>query len=433
MDELTLPSPVSNKSPESQCLQALKALRLCCRAFAILTPPYLYRDLWLYMEEDSFARLKAVASHPKYRLMVRVLKIFPKLLSSNLLIKEDYEECVKAINFTGDGHEQWGFDANGNRNLSHEQLDDGFAQYTRLCENQQDTLSKAQDLLSDALSAFAGLRWVTPGFVDELLNDDTIMSNPKGKIPTMARTTHMAVACEGWQIEMHDWEDSFTVLAALASSECKIYGLNLVNDAGAFDAIFIDLPEDVYGAARKVLRHVRSLSMQISTREDTMEELHNVLENDCCANFLGLATNIEDLRISCGVQQNFYLHLEHVFGTTGWSNLRYFFVSAVWANLDQLHGFMERHRETLEDIQLHRIILESGSWKKVFAGMRGRKALKRAKFNDLWTQNLLVKCDSPSESLESMLWREEWQALLDGFIFGGKDWPSELDAVFSVE
>ena len=37
----------------------IKALRLSCRAFADLAPEYLFHDIWLYMEEDSLAKLKA--------------------------------------------------------------------------------------------------------------------------------------------------------------------------------------------------------------------------------------------------------------------------------------------------------------------------------------------------------------------------------------
>ena len=41
----------------------IKALRLSCRAFADLAPESLFHDAWLYMEEDSFAKLKALADH----------------------------------------------------------------------------------------------------------------------------------------------------------------------------------------------------------------------------------------------------------------------------------------------------------------------------------------------------------------------------------
>lgn len=418
LDGLVGPSYASNMS--------IKAMRLCCRTFADLAPKYLYHDLWLYMEKDSFAKLKAVAGHPKYRLMVRVLTIFPKLLSPDLLIKKDYKKCVKAISFNGHGHQQWGFDANGYRKLSKHQLDAGFAQYTRLYEDQQDTLRTAQNLLSDALSAFTKLTWVAPGFVDELLDDDTFMSNLRGKIQTMARTTHMAVDCAGWQTEIHGGEHAFAVLIALASSSCKMYGLDLDNKAGPFEFLMINIPDYAYEAARKVLRHVRSLSIQMPKREGTLQELEDARTNGNCANLLKLATSVEDLYVGYRGSSAMILYFDHTFGTIRWSNLRYVSISTVSATHDELNDFMERHSETLEDIALDMIILHSGSWKNVFSGMRRRKALKNISIRDLWTKNTDLHYDLTT-------WREEWQALLDGFVFEGKDWPSELDAEYSQE
>lgn len=423
LDGLAGPSPASNMS--------IKSVRLCCRTFADLAPEYLYHDLWLYMEKDSFARLKAVAGHPGYRLMVRVLTIFPKLLSPNLLIREDYEECVKSISFNGDGHEQWGFYASGDRELSEHQLDAGFAQYTRLYEDQQDALRIAQNELSDALSAFMELTWVAPGFVNELLGDHAFMSNLRGKIQTIARTTHMAVDCAGWQTEINDREDAFAVLIALASSNCKLYGLDLDNNAGPFDVLFANFPDDAYEAARKVLRHVRSILIQIST---TLQELEDLLENGGYANFLKLATNVEYLYMGCRGSSAMIPHFDYAFGSTRWSHLRYVSVSLVSATHDALNDFLERHSETLEDVALDMIMLHSGSWKKVFSGMQGRKALKMKRIGNLCTMNSHVDSVDKREILKMVTpWKVEWQALLNGFIFEGKDWPSELDAGYSQE
>ena len=68
--------------------------------------------------------------------MVRVLKIFPKFLSTKLLVREDYEAWVREITFTGNSREGWGFDTDGKRALSQEQLDAGFAEYNKIHEQQ---------------------------------------------------------------------------------------------------------------------------------------------------------------------------------------------------------------------------------------------------------------------------------------------------------
>lgn len=87
------------------------------------------------MEEDSFANLKALADHPSYGRIVRVLKFFPKLLSADSLVKEDYEACVKGIKFTSDSPERWGLDIDRERALSQDQLDAGFVSTPRFMSN----------------------------------------------------------------------------------------------------------------------------------------------------------------------------------------------------------------------------------------------------------------------------------------------------------
>lgn len=168
----------------------IKALRLSCRAFADLAPEYLFHDIWLYMEEDSLAKLKALTDHPIYARMVRTLKIFPKLLSADLLVKEDYEICVRDITFTGEGRETWGFDIDGKRKLSQEQLDAGFLEYNKLHGQQVHAKTRADTLLHHALAAFTGLRAITAGFVDEIF--DNVCFDHCSKIKDIARKTLMA-------------------------------------------------------------------------------------------------------------------------------------------------------------------------------------------------------------------------------------------------
>ncbi len=60
--------------------------------------------------------------------MVQTIDFFPKMLSEALLVKTEYEECVKGFGFNIAGIEVWAFDAEGNCTLSQEYLDSGFAE-----------------------------------------------------------------------------------------------------------------------------------------------------------------------------------------------------------------------------------------------------------------------------------------------------------------
>ena len=133
-------------------LKNLKALRLTCRLFAGLVPNYLYRDLWVYMDLTTL------------RLIPNSLKILPALLSADLLARDEYDRCVKEITFAGECPEQWGFDADGTRCLSPEELDHGYSQYVSLLDLQSAAHAKVEDTLEAAIVGLGALSWISLGF-----------------------------------------------------------------------------------------------------------------------------------------------------------------------------------------------------------------------------------------------------------------------------
>jgi len=157
----------------------IKAMRLCCRKFTQLAAPYLYRELWLYMHEDSYAKIKAIADHVDYRHMVERLKFFPKLLALDLAPKEDHESDVKALTYTGEDRELLGYDAEGACPLSQEQLDAGYVSYTISFEKQKKLRERMKAGRLDALiSQFTKLDIFDIGFVQEVLNYEPMRRRP---------------------------------------------------------------------------------------------------------------------------------------------------------------------------------------------------------------------------------------------------------------
>ena len=132
----------------------IKAMRLCCRQFAELAADYLYSEVWLFANEDSAANAMAISQHLSYSSMVYSLKIFSKLLSDEFFVKEEYGNYIRGLQVYNEGKEHWGFDAEGNRDHPDEQIDAGFAEYTKLYEQQLEFSAKVQAVLNRLLSAF---------------------------------------------------------------------------------------------------------------------------------------------------------------------------------------------------------------------------------------------------------------------------------------
>lgn len=418
-------SEIEDTGHESaESITDIKALRLSCRAFADLAPEYLFHDIWLYMEEDSFAKLEALTDRPSYGRMVRVLKIFPKLLSADLLVKEDYETCVKDITFTGDSREKWGFDIEGRRDLSQEQLDAGFVEYNGIHEQQVQTRTSADYLLHHALVAFTGLRSITTGFVDEILDDGVCFDRCR-KIQDIARKTLMADRCDGWKSGIHDPEDAIMILTAIASSEREGLGLDLTNTYGSFDTTLIDTHPSTLETVKKALVSLSELALSLEAMLALF--LDQVSDRDFSATYLEYAANVEDLYVSFGSAAA-VIHFPFVFRTIHWSRLRNVTLYCLMVNADDLNDFIDRHSASLEYIGLDVMILISGSWKRVFTGMQGKQGL-----NDVSVGNLIVGDEDSEQKALHIMMDDAIHDLLYAFIFGGEEWSPELPAGYSQE
>lgn len=95
--------------------------------------------------------------------------------------------------------------------MSQEQLDAGFVEYSKIHEQQVEARASADRLLHYALGAFTGLRAITPGFVDEII--DNVRFDHCSKIQDIARKTLLADRFNG-----------------PASSTSLIYGLMVNGD-----------------------------------------------------------------------------------------------------------------------------------------------------------------------------------------------------------
>lgn len=422
---LALSEVEDTREESAKSITDIKALRLSCRAFADLAPQYLFHDIWLYMEEDSFAKLEALTEHPRYGRMVRILKIFPEMLSADLLVKEDYEKCVKEITVTGDSRGKWGFGTDGRRDLSQEQLDAGFVEYNQIYEQQAQARNRAEKLLYHALTAFTRLLFITTGFAEEIMHF-AVHYDPCNKIQDIARRTLMACRYDGWMFELYDPEDADMILRAIALSEREGLGLDLSNIFGTFDVTLVAIHSDSFAEVKKALVSLNFLALGLGAIDS--EVLHEVINTGLLTKFLEYAANIQYLRVSHWLRATDLLNFETIFCTAHWSSLKDVSIHGLMVNADDLNRFMDRHCASLQCIGLSIMVLISGTWKRIFAGMQGRQGLK-----DVWIGNLMVgDADSEQNVLEIPM-DNAMEDLLYAFIIGGKEWSPELPAGYSQE
>lgn len=348
-------------------LANLKAMRLSCRLFAELAGNYLFHCVWLYIDEDSFVKLTALSEHPTLRHKVETLKVFSKLLSADLLRKKDYETCVKAITTTVKGREAWGFDVDGNRTLTQEQLDAGFAEYHHHHNSQVDFQCKTEDLLQAALTAFTNLSWISNGFLIEILDSNDKVPSQQSRVSDIACKTLPARNCRGWKSDVHDVDDALMLIRAIARSDCDCLTLDLGTLYGSYDYLFLEFSPQNRGFAKQALQKVLRLGISLLSTND--KKFEQMLNAGRLSQFLSWGTMLETLVVTnAGI--DFIVTLPQVFGTGNWNNLRSLSPSGFVVAFVDLSNLFELFSETLQSLSIECITLCTGSWYRGFIAIR---------------------------------------------------------------
>lgn len=402
-------------------LANLKAMRLSCRRFAEFAADYIFDCVWLYLDEDSFARMTALYEHPTLRLKVNTVKIFSNLLSADLLLRGDYETCVKEITFTGEGGEAWGFDVDGKRKLSQRQLNAGFAEYRHLYNSQLDFRCKAEDLLQAALSAFTNVSCISNGFLYDIFDDNEQVPYQHSKVADIACKTLLARNCAGWKCDASDAEDALMLIRAIAMSECGIVTLDWASAVGSYDCLFLELSPRDRVFAKQALQKVAQLSISLSSNDD--EKFKQMLDAGHLSRFLTLCPALDTLKVrNAGIW--FAVRLHHVFGAVDWKNLRTLSFSFFPLNFVDLTNLFENFGETLQSIRIDCIMLCTGSWYRIFLAvkdMQMKGALKKFHAQRLTNANT-------GEHFFGSTCDKKLVAKLSSFIFEEGVWPSEFPA-----
>lgn len=349
------------------------------------------------------------------------MKVFSRLLSANLLLKKDYETYVKAITFSYQDREAWGFDVDGKRTLTQEQMDAGFAEYYHHYNSQLDLQCKAEDLLQAALTAFTNLSWISTGFLTEILGYYDIIRFQQSRVADVACKTLLARNCSGWDSDVHDVDHALMLIRAIAMSDCDFLTLDLGTLSGSYDCLFLEFSPQNRVLAKQALQKVLHLGISLLSKDD--EKFKQMLDAERLSQFLSWSTMLETLAVT-NAGYGFIVTLHQVFGTGNWKNLRNLSLTGFDLDFVDLSNLFERFSETLQSLSLECTGLRTGSWYRVFVALRHmqkRGALK--KFHPEWLTNTnpakrFFRFDDDKTLLEE----------LSSFIFEEGIWSSELPA-----
>ena len=366
------------------------------------------------MERQSFGNLESISKHPKNRHMVQTIKFFPRLLSPDLFARDDYEACVKVLSYTGHDYVQMFLDSDGNRKLSQQQLDDGFAEYLRLYNEECQIIDKAEGLLYSALSWLRGLWWLSIGFVDEILDKGLSLSQ-LGRIGDMARKTLLVEPCSGWTYDVSNAECAAMIFRTLVKSELRLRTLDLCSSYGTLGIHYQDLSTNNYDLTHWVLAPLKNIRLSLYSVDP--DEIKQALEAGYCRKFLQCAKDLEVIEIK---DASFAENTFHdVFSTFRWERLHTLVLIRFRVGSKGLTDLFQRHSLTLDSIELRGVTLSSGSWFQILSEIRRWGTLRRLALSDLC-------CDDREEQYFPGGWPYDLSEPIIRFMYHGGPWPSQL-------
>lgn len=148
----------------------MKSVQLCCRRIGLVAAEFLYHEVWLYMEQSSFAKLASIAKHPLYRHMVHELRFFPRLKQHLFFKKQAYIDYLRKMEENREHNHihPFGFDIPKGRCWTETEINNCTEGYSVLSREQAESFSNAEALFHTAMHAFTNLTAVNFQKLDPL-------------------------------------------------------------------------------------------------------------------------------------------------------------------------------------------------------------------------------------------------------------------------
>lgn len=355
-------------------------LRLASRIVAPVGLQYLAPKVRLFVAEDSFKQLEAIASHP-------VVSKYVTSLSYNANVLERYsEESWKENIRSPDYHDRKRRSREAGPRYSlrsykggsvkasvvprHEytkqQLKEAFRKYQGFCDFQSHAHQHHRKL-AKAMKRFPNLK--------ELTVSAQIMPNKK-----LFKKTFGPGYCTRRREDTEEWPIGLLQTRSLLLSACCA-GLTIERlQCELVNWRILTQEKEVFEDMRKSVRHLREMSIIFSTgseeEEDEwglsqLERCRAYLQNGRLKDFVTSAPHLECLDICFDWNEPINpTEFKHVVGDFHWPSLTAVRFDKVDTAKDHLVGFFGRHASTLKRVSMGSLALTDGLWWSVFEKMR---------------------------------------------------------------
>lgn len=387
MEELD--SKVTSESPDDRLIDIhrfatnanIKSMRLCCRWVGLVAAEFLYREVWLYMEQSSFAKLASIAKHPLYCHMVHELRFFPRFKQHVFFENQAYMDYFGEMEENRERNHihPFGFDVPKGRCWTQTEINNCSEGYSILCREHAESFSSAEPLFHTAMNAFTNLTAVNFQKLNPLPTLCSGLSVADVARGTDAKNRTKLIQFYGnlKSVPVHDSRDVALAMKGLAQARRMISRLDFFDCTDDIDDLECDVDPIIGYPLTGNLEFVKTVFAQIRHLRVPSGFLHARLlshcpnlESLCVTSSLCWGSNDEDQDLDAGHYPHPYPSLHRGFGNIHWVNLQA--LSIVWDDIsaDLLIAVLRRHRSTLVKVQLWNISLWCGSWFRVLNYLR---------------------------------------------------------------
>lgn len=348
-------------------IEDIKSMRFCGPRSALVGIEFLFREIRLFMDEESITKVKWVSEHPDYRSAVRKLTYFPRFFCP-YMIKENCYELLEEYRMLMDKDRPIDLHTPSDCESPKKRIrriEESFALYTKTVKEESEAFLKIESLLPNIIRSFTCIDTVATGFFRTFLSHPVNAKWP-GKIERFAqRARDLPKDCfsSGWNLA----GDGNLLIKSIAKA-ATIDGCSKVKSLflSSYDEC-VHLRSSLYYSktfqhAGQIFADLRHLSIGLDNEGSSKEHIS-------LGKLLNQSPHLKTLTVMCPNSESpiSVKVFNAVLGQFSCPSLQTLCLQNLAVDSQRLLTLIHRHK--LAAFELQNLVLESGSWFQIFAGI----------------------------------------------------------------
>ncbi len=353
----------------------IKQFRLVNKAFSIAGAEYLFPEIYLTFQSQSFERLRTISEHPFFSQHVKQLRYEPDVYGDR--DEHDWNEYYHSLSVINIMRYVEQAEAESERaSLALEsglkdELDQKYRAHKAVCLDQESIRSQHDsynfDLVTQAMARLPNLAEVTLNFEQGAV----IQSNAFNR--AYAGTIFLPRGDYGHK-SPYSTMQLRSLLFGAASAGTKLKSLG----CGKIDWKFLTADEEQMEIMKTAVKDLEYFRIMLYTGRGSLQFDGLGSEAGQCFTFLEsglrmceLLSAMKDLKVlNVSIDDTPGADLDYMVGTTLWASLRVFELGSFLVAENTLIDFLKRHAGTLKELELNDITLIDGGWTSALPRIR---------------------------------------------------------------